>query len=352
MNDAHAMKRTRTSVLAALVALAPVALATLAPRAAAQVMAAADSRGDASGLPEGVAPWWPSRYGGDDQLGTLNEITPEVVKSATALVKRGEVVDLGRVLDDNTPKFPGRFWHQTVDVSPHFENARRIDARGRGWGRNEINWITEIQSGTFQVGTQLDAIGHLQIGDRFYNGWRTRDIVEPWGLARLGIETIPPIVTRGVLVDVAAYKGVARLERGYVITLADVEGALARQKVSVRPGDAVLFHTGWGALYGKDNALFLSGEPGPGLEVAKWLYERRVAITGADTWSFGPVPGEDPERPFIVPQTMYVQWGLFALENVATEALVERRVHEFLFTVTHHKTRGSTAAVVAPAAVY
>jgi kynurenine formamidase len=303
-------------------------------------------------LPEGVNPWWPSRYGPDDQIGTLNEITPAVVRAASGLVKRGEVVDLGRVLDEHTPKFPGRFWHQTVDVSPQFVNARRADAQGKGWGRNEINWITEIQSGTFQVGTQLDALGHLQIGDRFYNGWRTRDIVEAWGLARLGIDTVPPIVTRGVLVDVAAYKGVARLDPGYVITVADVQATLARQRVVVRPGDAVLFHTGWGGLYGTDNERFLSGEPGPGLEVARWLYERRVAITGADTWSFGPVPGEDPARPFVVPQTMYVQWGLFALENLATEELARRGVHEFLFTVTHHKTRGSTAAVVAPAAVF
>jgi kynurenine formamidase len=335
-----------------LAVLTAVLFGTGAPGRAQPSGIAADSRADFTGLPENVTPWWPSRYGRDDQIGTLNEITPEVVKSAAALVRRGEVVDLGRVLDENTPKFPGRFWHQTVDVSPQYVNARRIDARGRGWGRNEINWITEIQTGTFQVGTQLDAIGHLQIGDRFYNGWRTRDIVEPWGLARLGIDTVPPIVTRGVLLDVAAYKGVARLDPGYVISVADAEGTLARQKLALRPGDAVLFHTGWGALYGKDNERFLAGEPGPGLEVARWLYDRRVAITGADTWSFGPVPGEDPERPFVVPQTMYVQWGLFALENLATEELARREVYEFLFTVTHHKTRGSTAAVVAPAAVY
>lgn len=336
----------------AVLPLVVAALLAIPAMARAEAPTAADSRADVAGVPAGVQPWWPSRYGPDDQIGTLNEITPAVVKEAAALVKRGTVVDLGRVLDENTPKFPGRFWHQTVDVSPQFVNARRMDAHGQGWGRNEINWITEIQSGTFQVGTQLDAIGHLQIGDRFYNGWRARDIVEPWGLARLGIDTVPPIVTRGVLVDVAAYKGVARLDPGYVITTADVEGALARERVAVRPGDAVLFHTGWGGLYGADNARFLSGEPGPGIAVARWLYERHVAITGADTWSFGPVPGEDPERPFLVPQTMYVQWGLFALENLATEELARREVYEFLFTVTHHKTRGSTAAVVAPAAVY
>lgn len=311
-----------------------------------------DARQATVPLPDGQQPWWPSRYGADDQIGTLNEITPAVVQAATHLVRSGTVVDLGRILDEETPKFPGRYWHQTVDVSAHWTNLRRSDSQGKGWGRNEINWITEIQAGTFQVGTQLDSIGHIQIADRFYNGWTTKEVVESWGLRKFGIESVPPIVTRGVLVDVAAYKGVKRLPKGYVITVADVEGALARQQVAIRAGDAVLFHTGWGGLWGRDNGEFLAGEPGPGMAVVHWLYERRISITGADTWSYGPVPGEDPERPFLVPQTMYVKLGLFGLENLATEALAERRVYEFLFTLTHARTRGSTAAVVAPAAVY
>jgi kynurenine formamidase len=311
-----------------------------------------DSRGDTTGLPKGEMPWWPSRYGADDQIGTLNEITPEVVRAAASLVNTGNIVDLGRVLDEDTPKFPGRYWHQTLDVTPHFENLRRADTFGKGRGRNQINWITEIQAGTFQVGTQLDSIGHIQVGDRFYNGWTTKDLVSSGGLGRFGMETVPPIVTRGVLVDVAAYKGVERLDKGYVISVADVEGALAREGLSIKPGDAVLIHTGWGGLWGKDNTTFLSGEPGPGMELAQWLYDKRIAITGADTWSYGPVPGEDTERPFLVPQTMYVKMGLFGLENLATERVAERGVYEFLFTLTHAKTRGSTAAIVAPAAVY
>jgi kynurenine formamidase len=88
------------------------------------------------------------------------------------------------------------------------------------------------------------------------------------------------------------------------------------------------------------------------LELIKWLYERRIAILGADTWSIGPVPGEDPERPFLVPQTMYVQMGMFGLENLATEELARRKVYAFMFVLTHAKTKGSTAAIIAPAAVY
>ncbi len=310
-----------------------------------------DSRADVSALPEGEAPWWPSRYGANDQIGSLNELTPELVAAAVRLVRTGERVSLGRIIDENIPVFPGRYWRQTVDLSPHVTNLRRSDAHGKGWGKEEINWITEIQAGTFQVGTQLDSIGHIQIGDRFYNGWQVRDVVESWGLNRFGTETIPPIVARGVLVDVAKLKGLERLEAGYVITIADVEAAIAREKVKLGTGDVVLLHTGWGGLWGKDNGRFLSGEPGPGLALVRWLYERRIAALGTDSWSIGPVPGEDPERPFLVPQTMYVKMGLFGFENLATEVLAERGVYEFLFVNTQARTRGSTAAFVAPAAV-
>lgn len=337
-----------------LVTALSVVLLTAAAAAAAEPGAktVSDSRGDIAGLPAGEQPWWPSRYGADDQIGTLNEITPDRVIEAVRLVRLGERIDLGRVLDRDTPVFPGRFWHQSVDLAPLITNQRRADAHGRGWGRNEINWITEIQVGTFQVGTQLDSIGHLQIGDRFYNGWTTKDVVEEWGLNRFGIETVPPIVARGVLIDLATAKGVAHLGKGEVIGIDDVQAALARQGITLNAGDVVLLHTGWGSLWGKDNALFLSGEPGPGLALIEWLYRQRIAAVGTDSWSIGPVPGEDPERPFLVPQTMYVKMGMFGFENLATERLAARGIHEFVFVNTHGRTRGSTAAVVAPAALY
>jgi len=342
--------RTRMVLLVLGTGLFYTALAAMSGEAPVGVVS--DSRGNTAGLAEGETPWWPSRYGADDQIGSLNEITPEVTRAACALVRHGRVVDLGRILDEDTPKFPGRYWHQTLDVTPHYENLRRTDSGGQGWGKNQINWITEIQAGTFQVGTQLDSIGHIQSGERFYNGWTTRDLVQSNGLARFGMETVPPVITRGVLLDVAAYKNVARLPAGYVITREDVDGTLKHEGLALRAGDAVLFHTGWGGLWGDDNAQFLSGEPGPGLATVQWLYDQHIAITGADTWSYGPVPGEDPERPFLVPQTMYVKLGLFGLENLTTEQLARDGVHEFLFVLTHARTRGSTAAVVAPAALY
>ncbi len=277
-------------------------------------------------LPDGQLPWWPSRYGRDDQLGSLNEITPAHVVAAARLVREGEVFDLGRILDSNVPRFPGRFWQQTLVSNAHLNNQRRPQGTEGGWGKNQVNWLIELATGTFQIGTQLDGLNHLQIGDRFYNGWRTRDIVEDWGTSKVGIETVPPIMTRGVLVDVARARGVARLQAGDVISVEELESR-------------------------EDHEAFGAGEPGVGMAVAQWLIGKRVALTGADTWSYGAVPSEDPERPFLVPQTLNVKHGLFIMENLATEVLANASVYEFLFCLTHHKTRGSTGAVIAPAAV-
>ena len=296
-------------------------------------------------------PWWPSRYGADDELGSLNEITPAKVIAAARLVRTGAVYDLGRTLDANVPRFEGRFWQQTLVSSAHFINGRRPGSDAGGWGRNRLNWITELVNGTFQIGTQIDGLNHLQIGDRFYNGWRAMDIVEEWGTNKLGVEKVPPVVTRGILVDVARHRKVPRLERGEVVTVDDVDAMLRSRGLTVERGDVVLFHTGWGALWEADPVRFTSGEPGAGMAVAQWLVEHRVAMTGADTWSFGAVPGEDPERPFLVPQTLNVRHGLFIMENLATEVLARAEASEFMFVLTHHKTRGSTAAVIAPAAV-
>jgi len=296
---------------------------------------------------------FPSRYGKDDQIGMLNEITPEKIVRATRLVKNGKVYDLGRVVEDGIPAFGVRYFKQTLVSSSHILNSRGKTnlTTPSGMGDNKINWITEIMSGTFQLGTQLDGLNHLQIGNRFYNGWTTQEIVEEWGTSKLGIETVPPIITRGVLLDIAALKGVERLDKGYVITVVDIKAAAGRQGTTIEPGDAVLFHTGWGSLWMKDNEKFNSGEPGPGMGAAKYLVEKRVAIAGCDTWSFGPVPPENPKRPFEVPQTLNVKHGMFIMENLVTENLAKDRVYEFMFVLTHHKTRGSTAAMIAPAAV-
>lgn len=295
--------------------------------------------------------WWPSPYGADDQAGMLNEITPEKVVAATRLVQRGVRYDLAHVLDQETPAFPGRSFHQHMLTSGHLQNLRRSDAGTAGWGQNDMNFIIEVVSSTSQMGTHLDALNHLQIGDRFYNGATLGEIVEDWGTNRLGIETLPQIITRGLLVNVAAVRGIERLEAGSVITVADVQQALTPHSISVERGDALLFHTGWGNLWMHDNDTYLSGEPGPGKHLAAWMVEHGVALSGCDTWSFGPVPPEHPDERFIVPQELNVKHGMAIVENLYTSELARDGIVEFLLILTHAKVRGATGAWVTPVAL-
>src|SRR5436190_526265 len=175
------------------------------PRATGPVRAGAGARSD-----EATA-WWPSPFGADDQLGMLNHITDASRAAALRLVRSGRLYDLGRVLDEDVPVFPGRYFRQTLVTTAHHIN-------GGGLGANRVNWITEQIAGTQQLGTHLDALSHLQIGDRGYNGWTVSELADSSGVKRLGAETIPQIVTRGWLVDVSSRD----LAEGDVIGVDDV----------------------------------------------------------------------------------------------------------------------------------
>ena len=298
---------------------------------------------------ERTAGWFPSRWGPDDAAGALNEITPTTVLAAVSLVRTGRVHDLAHVLHADVPAFPGRTFRSYLTTNAHLVNRRRPDGGAEGWGRNAVNWIVEQITATQQMGTHMDALNHLQVGDRAYNGHRLADIVEDHGTNRLGVDTLPQIVTRGLLLDVAAARGVDRLEPGDVITVADATAALGDR--ILRPGDAVLFHTGWGNWWGVDDARYSAGEPGPGTALAEWLAERRVALTGCDTWSYGPVPPEDPAEPFVVPQTLNVRHGVVVLENLRLAEAAADGLREFLLVVSHAKLRGATGAWITPLAI-
>jgi kynurenine formamidase len=276
--------------------------------------------------------WWPSRFGAEDELGMLNHVDDAKRRQALALVREGRLFDLGRVLDESVPVFPGRYFRQTLVTTAHHANGNG------GVGENQVNWVTEQVAGTMQLGTHLDALSHLQIGDRGYNGWSVAELAGTAGVTRLGVETVPQIVTRGWLVDVGG------LEAGDVIGPEHMAG------IEPQPGDAVLFHTGWGANW-SDPELYLAGEPGPGLALAAWLAARGVALTGCDTWSYGPVPAESPDRPFQVPQELNAKHGVFIVENLDLAELAAAGVRDFALVLTHPKLRGATGAWTSPIAL-
>jgi len=299
----------------------------------------------------GTSSWWPSRYGAGDQAGALNEITPGKILEAVRLVRRGRVYDLAHVLHQDIPAFPGRTFRQYLTTNYHQINRRHPGAGPAGLGRNNVNWIVEQVTATQQMGTHMDGLNHLQAGDRTYNGFLLADIIEDHGTNRLGIDTLPQVVTRGLVLDVATSRGGDRLGPGDVITVADADAALAAAGLDVRPGDAVFFHTGWGGLWDTDNERYAAGEPGPGMALGEWLAGHRVALTGCDTWSFGPYPPESPDEPFVVPQTLNVRHGVVVVENLRLGEVARDRVREFLLVVSHAKLRGATGAWVAPLAI-
>jgi kynurenine formamidase len=295
--------------------------------------------------------WWPSRYGPDDEAGALNEITPRTVLDAVGLVREGRVYDLAQILHEGIPTFPGRSFRQYLTTNAHHVNRRRPDAGPGGLGANNVNWVVEQITSTQQLGTHVDGLNHLQIGERTYNGHRIGDIAEEYGTNRLGIDTLPQVVTRGLLLDIAATRGVDHLDAGDVVTVADAEKALARAGLEVRPGDAVLIHTGWGRWWGVDNARYAAGEPGPGMQLAGWLADHRVALTGCDTWSYGPYPAEEPDRPFVVPQVLNAHHGVVVVENLRLTEAAAAGLTQFLLVLSHAKIRGATGAWVCPLAI-
>lgn len=231
--------------------------------------------------------WWPSPFGEADEQGMLNHITEAKRREALALVREGRLYDLGHILDEQAPVFPGRYFRQTLVTTAHQINADPGVPPPTGLGDNKVNWITVVVAGTMQEGTHIDGLNHLQIGDRGYNGWTVAALAGPSGTKRLGAETIPQIVTRGWLVDVTAVRGVDQLRGGDVITAEDVHQALCGREPG--PGDALLFHTGWGALW-TDPDSYLAGEPDRAWDTASGSLSEASRSPGVTPGAIGRCP--------------------------------------------------------------
>jgi kynurenine formamidase len=238
------------------------------------------------------------------------------------------------------PFFPGRrfdlFTKRTV-VNPG-TNRR---------GSNEEIVVTELG----QVGTQFDALSHQTIGDRLYNCYSLTDISSRTGFSKLGVENVGALVTRGVLIDVAALKGVATLPDNYEITAQDLQQALQRQNATLQPGDAVIINTGWGRLWGKDNARYAKGWPGIGVGAAEWLAKQEPMLVGSDNMGVEVNPNPDTQLSLPVHQIMLVVNGIYLLEALKLDDLADRRAYEFALIVEPLKIQGGTGSTVAPIAI-
>ncbi len=283
----------------------------------------------------------PTKWGANDQRGSGNHMKPATVLRAVKLIQTGEVIELGQVLNASMPFFGTR----RFDV--HTKRTF-INPQSNNRGSNEEIVTSEIG----QVGTQFDGFAHQTIGNRLYNCFKLDEIATRNGFEKLGVENVGSLITRGVLIDVAGLKGMELLPDNYEITVQDIEQALARQKLKLQPGDALILHTGWGRLWGKDNTRYLTKSPGIGVAAAEWLAKQDPMLVGADNVSIEVSPNPDPKLSLPVHQIMLVVNGIHLLENLKLDELAAKRVQEFAFIVQPLKIQGGTGSTVAPIAVH
>jgi kynurenine formamidase len=301
--------------------------------------------------------WWPHPLWGEgDQAGSTNWYTkPEVIARALAQVKKNRVMKIGQEYSADMPLFGARQFSLRIPGAP----------TGNAFGKNQVVWNDEfLATEISQVGTQFDGLGHIGVeigksGDknqiRFYNGFTGAEILDAYGLKKLGAEKLHPIVARGVLIDVAAARGVDAMEAGEVISMADVQAALAKQGMvdfELQPGDAVLFRTGWERYWIVDNAKYNAGSPGIGMEVARWLAKGKVGVTGADNWPVDAVPNPDPDCQFCVHTFLQARHGIVNQENLKLSALSEAGVYQFAYLYTPVPIRGATGSIGSPAVAW
>jgi kynurenine formamidase len=202
-----------------------------------------------------------------------------------------------------------------------------------------------------QVGTQFDMFSHQTIGDSLYNCIKLDQIATRTGFSKLGVEKVGMLMTRGVLIDIASLKGVAILSDNYEITAQDLQQALQRQSLTLRPGDAVIIHTGWGQLWDKEGTRYAKSCPGIGAGAAEWLARQDPMLVGADNFSVEISPNPDPQISLPVHQIMLAVNGIHLLENLKLDELVSKRAYEFALVLQPLKLQGGTGSTVAPVAI-
>lgn len=299
----------------------------------------------ASASAQTVESCYKSKWGPEDQAGAINNISAANVLDAAKLVKRGKAIRMGIETNSRTPAFPPRTFSITV-LQPGQEYGGTL-------GDTKTNYNDDIIAGWVGIGSQLDGLGHIGIDGTYYNCNKGRDFVSAGGLKKLGIEKVPAIATRGVILDMVGLTGKNPVPEGTAFNRKEIEAAMQRQKLkAINKGDVVIFYTGWTQLIGKDDKRYGSVEPGLGVEGAHYLASLGVAAVGADTWGLEVLPFENPKQIFHVHQILLAQNGVYILENVNAEEAVKDGVYEGLFTLGPSRVTGAVQAIINPIFVY
>ncbi|MEQ8231156.1 MAG: cyclase family protein [Gammaproteobacteria bacterium] len=284
-----------------------------------------------------------SPFGPDDTLGAVNHLSAEGVVKAAQLVKTGKTYPLGVVTGPDSPAYPPRYYKMTI--------LQLDDGAGVPVGSNNLTGNDDLMITYMGVGSQIDGLGHVGINHHYYNDTHVKDFVKVTGLTRFSTSDIPPIVTRGVLLDIARLKGKDILDAGTAINRAEIDAAAKAQGVTLAKGDVVLFHTGWMNVSESDPERFMKGEPGLGVDGAKYLADLGVVAVGSDTFGVEAIPFEKDGEFFPVHQELLARSGVYLLENMDTRALARDEGWEFLFVLGQPRFAGSVQAIINPVAI-
>ncbi|MSR15750.1 MAG: cyclase family protein [Gammaproteobacteria bacterium] len=287
--------------------------------------------------------WYPSKWGKDDQLGAFNMNGPAQTLEAAKLIKTGKTYRLGIESNAQTPAYPPRNLHVIVLV------PNQLD--GKTLGSNHMTFADDIINGWVGVGTQIDGLGHAGVDQLYYNGVHGNDFIRPDGLTKYGTEGFPPIVTRGILIDLAMCMVKERLDGGLAYNQTEIEACAAKEGIEIKKGDVVLFNTGWLDLIGKDNALFMKTEPGLGVTGAEFLASKEVMAVGADTWGLEVLPSENKDELFHVHQILLAKNGVYILEYINTHELAADKAYEFMFVLGPARLTGAVQMIINPIAI-
>lgn len=286
----------------------------------------------------------PSRWGADDEIGAANLVTPESVLAASRLVKTGKTYALGITIDSKTPAYPPRSLSLQIVQPGQQEGKRPLPG--------DLTYNDDVFQGWFGIGPQLDGLGHAGWDGVYFNCNMAKDFANITGVTKLGIEKVPPLVARGVVLDMAGHFGVKHMASGQYITAKDIQAAAKKQGVALRQGDVILFHTGWiDHVLPTDPKTWGSVEPGLVEDAVEYLAGISPLAVGADTWAVDAIPWPDGQRPFAAHILLLQQEGVYLLENMNTGPLVKDQAWEFMFILGQAKVRGAVQMIINPVAI-
>ena len=296
----------------------------------------------------GTSPWGP-----EDEIGRLNLMTPASQAAVLSRLAGGTTYDLSVEYFIGMPSWQAagdphyRIW---MTHTPHGNVV--ADPLGLGEGMNEhVSYTGAAISMYTHTGTHIDALVHFGLDGKVWNGFSADEHLGDRGWTRAGAENIPPIVARGVMIDVAAAKGVDMLPDNYRITRDDLIGALERQRTTLAEGDVVLIRTGRMQRY-ENTAAYMANPPGLGMAAARFLVEEGGAmIVGADNLSFETFPSEVEGNYVPLHTYLLAQTGTPIIELAYLEDLSRDQVYQFAFVGGALKLRGSDAAPLRPIAI-